>query len=416
MSGSLDPQRIANVPGRPQPRRLGKLPLVIAGGSCTVALGVLAWVLVGVASQQQVASSAPPSDLGGAAPAGDFLTGEDPSLIRAAARTPEPDRVSTPSETPRSTNTSANTGATQRQPDVHEQARLQAWQQYYTQLAEMRDQRRRSAMEAMGASMAPQQATQASAGGSGVGAAAAGGVAAQPRPGTLDQGPASAATLYAMTAPIPAQSPYELKRAVSVIRFQLDQDVSTGAAGQFSATVKGHVTDYASGNHILVPDGARLIGVYEDGTGPNDERMKVSIVSITYPPTGNPYCPGGEEMPIGSMPAGDGAGTAGMADEVSRHTGRRLFNALIRGIGGSAPSLAGLAGGGAGYGPGQAIASQMAMQGGNAVGGNLTDPGPTFTVRAGFRGTLQLTRSIAFDSPWQPGLGFCGNAPGAAIQ
>lgn len=412
MSGSQDPSRVAYVPGRPPPRRLGILPIAIIGGASTVALGVLAWVLVSAAHQQQVNSSAPPTDLGSASPGGDFLTGDDPSIVRAASRISDPGSgASTPIDTPR-TDRGANAG--NRPLDVHEQARLQAWQQYYANLAEMQDQRRRSRIDAMSASMAGQQPAAASSTAPG---GAGGTNATTQRPGTFDQGPASATNLYMATAPLPAQSPYELKRAVSVIPFRLDQDISTGAAGQFSATVTANVMDFASGNNILVPQGAKLIGVYEDGTNPADERMKVAVLSITFPATGNPYCPGGEEMPLGSMPAGDSTGKAGMSDQVDRHTGRRLFNAMIRGIGGAAPSLAGLAaGGGAGYGPGQAIATQMAMQGGMALSGNTTDPGPTFTVRTGFAGTLQLTRSIAFEQPWRTGMGFCGGNPGAVVQ
>lgn len=409
MSGSQDPSRLPSLPGRRQPRRLGKLAFFLSLGVLVAIVGAFGWVFFGIiaAQEQQSAGSAPPSDVASARPSDDLLTGDDPSLLNTSMPVSAP--VGAPVESPQA----APAQSGNRQLTVHEQARLQAWSSYYQQLAEQQQQRHRGKLEAMSAPMVS-EAQQV--GGSGAAAApgvpgASPGTGATARPGTMDQGPANAANLYLATAPVPPISAYEIKSTVQPIQFTVDQDVESGAPGQFSATVKATVTDYATGNHTLIPAGARLVILYEDSTNPNDERMKAAVTKIIYPPTHNPYCPGGEELPIGSMPAGDSTGKAGMLDQVSRHTGRRLYNALIRAIGGTGPAIAGSFGNGAM----QQATSQMSMQGGLALSGGLNDPGPTFTVRKGFSGTLQLTKTIAFDQPWQPGMGFCGNTPSVSL-
>lgn len=409
MSGSQDPRSAPSRPApvRRNPRRLGYLPVVLGGGATVAVVGALGWVLIGAVKEQQIAGSKAP-DMTAAEPAAEFLSGEDPSLIRVSNAAPAIAVREAPIDPGRPVES--------RQPgqlSVEEEARRQAWMAYYQQRATLQDQRHRGRVEAMQGSMVLQRPEQSGGGSPGAPPVPGqGGAGAGPsqRPGTLDQGPATASSLYLATAPVSAVSRYELKRGVSVINFRMTQVISTGAAGQFTALVTKDVMDYETGNHILVPQGSHLIGVYEDTTNPDDERMKAAIVSITYPPTGNPYCQGGQELPLGSMPAGDASGMAGLSDQVDRHTGRRLYNAIIRAIGGS-----GAAFGAMGYGPSGALMSQMAMQSGNALAGNLRDPGPTFTIRTGFAGTLQLTKSIAFEQPWVRGMGFCNGSPTAPV-
>lgn len=417
MSNSADPTRLTPPPGsRIGPKRLGKLPMVLGGVAALTMVTALAWVMFGVVREQQVAGSIAP-DAVSADPGGDFLAGSAPApaIVNVAARAPDP-KPAGPREAAATTSTATTTTP---QLDVHQQARLRAWETYYSDRAQMESERRRTAMAAMSGDLSPTTGAGQQQGGGQAAAQAAqagqqgGAAAAAQRPGTMDQGPSSMGNLYLATMPVPALSPYELKRAISVIPFRLDQDIETGAAVQFSVTVRRHVMDYATGRHILIPQGSRIIGMYEDQTNAADERMKASLATIIFPPTHNAACPGGEELPIGSMPAADATGKAGFKDQVRHHTGRRIFNALIRAVGGASSSVAGLAGG---YGPGQAIASQMAMQGSTAVTQGIRDPGPTFETRMGYEGVLQLTRSIAFEQPWVPGRGFCGSSPAVVTQ
>lgn len=232
----------------------------------------------------------------------------------------------------------------------------------------------------------------------------------------------NAAGLYLSTSPIPAQSPYELKGGISRIPFRLDQDISSDAQGQFTATVTKHVMDEISPGRdlILIPQGATLRGVYEDQLGYGSERLPIAITSITYPATGNPACPGREEMPIGSMPGADGSGRYGLRDKVDRHYGRLILNAAIIAAGGAATQLAQPRGGSrGGFDVGSILAGQAALTTQQILGQTVQrdlNVKPTFEARAGLPGTLQLTKTIGFDAPWIPGRGFCGAEPGAVIR
>lgn len=412
-----DPQRLPELPGRPAPKRLGKTPLLIGLGAVVVLgivpLGAVTYNIVKQRNQADVG----PSDAGPAS-SGDVFAGAEgytpagdgAPVIDATARVPSPIR-----EDRRATSTATNNRSQERQPDVHEQARLQAWQTYYQRLDDLKDKRRRDANDAMRADTAarhvqPQQGGQQApdAGPQGGHPVPGQGLQLFQRPGQLYQGPVDAAGLYLAAAPVPPMSPYELKGGKTVIPFQTDQEIATGAAGQFTVTVSRNVMAYTSPDDILIPQGATLVGVYEDQTGAGDERMKTSLTKIVYPFTGNPHCPGGEELPLGSMPGADASGKAGFSDRVERHYGRIVGNAFINLIGGSATQAAGALGG-------SGAAALLAAQGGqagqtalNQLATRQTGIGPSFETRFGYKGTLQLTKTIAFAAPWRPGFGFCG--------
>lgn len=435
---ATSPSRQTPPPGLPAPpRRVGKKPVWIVAGVGTASLAVLGWLLISMGRQKDM-EAATAVDLTSSAPPEEMFTGSNASggysdLFNTAAATPAPATTGTPTDTSAPTDRAApaDTGQAQQMLDVHQQARLAAWQSYYQGLQALQQERHRAALTAMSAGMTPQtgqgqappQAHDPALAGAQQDASAAmaavagmmGGAGAgrgQQRPGTMDQGPANAGNLYLATMPVASISQYELKRAVSVIPFRLDQDIQTGAAGQFTMTVTRNVMAYHDPESILIPQGARLVGVYEDNTTAADERMKAGIVLIIYPRTGNPACPGGEELPLGSMPAADASGKAGFKDRVERHTWRRLFNASIQAMGGGVSTLAGAGG----YNPGTAFGSQMASANLNAFAAGRRDITPTFETRAGYPGILQLTKTIAFAQPWVPGIGFCGEAPQVDVQ
>jgi type IV secretion system protein VirB10 len=428
MSGGQDPQGIRALPRREPPKRLGKVPLIIGGVAALGAAGALGVVLLDVIHAREAAGSTPPGDVtsgdpGDALSAGSGYAQADTPAVQLAAA-----NMGHAAEETRHASQQTAAQPPQQQPDVHAQARLQAWQSYYQQRAQLIEDRRRRAVEAMqanpgeqaaqgqpqqGEQQAPQPVAQAGAD------AAAGGVPGQqpqapamPRPGQLYQGPVSAGDLYLATAPLPAQSRYELKGGVTVIPYRLLQNITTGAAGQFVAMVTKHVTDYATGDNILIPQGAFIRGVYEDRTSSADERMKVAITSVTFPRTHNPRCPGGEEMPLGSMPGADGMGEAGYHDIANHHYLRTVFNAFLLALGGAGTQLAqpnGAGFNGATIAAGQAgIAGQYILN--NTVANDLSR-GVTFETRAGYPAVLQLTKTIPFDQPWIPGRGFCGANP-----
>ncbi len=79
------------------------------------------------------------------------------------------------------------------------------------------------------------------------------------------------------------------------------------------------VYDTVTGKHLLIPQGARLLGKYDSFVAFGQERALVVWQRLIFP--------NGSSIVIENLPATDKAGYAGQEDEVDFHTWR-----LIKGI------------------------------------------------------------------------------------
>lgn len=114
-------------------------------------------------------------------------------------------------------------------------------------------------------------------------------------------------------------SPYTLM-AGSVIAASLITGLNSDLPGLVTAQVTQNVYDSASGQILLVPQGARLIGSYDSVVAFGQKRALVVWQRIVLPD--------GSSLRIDNVPATDAAGYAGLADKVDFHTW-----ALLKGIG-----------------------------------------------------------------------------------
>lgn len=106
------------------------------------------------------------------------------------------------------------------------------------------------------------------------------------------------------------KSPYELK-AGSVIPGVLISGVNSDLPGQLIAQVSENVYDTKSGRLLLVPQGARLVGVYSANVIFGQERVLIAWNRIIFP--------NGKSISINAMPGADQAGYAGFKDQVDNH-------------------------------------------------------------------------------------------------
>lgn len=114
-------------------------------------------------------------------------------------------------------------------------------------------------------------------------------------------------------------SPYTLM-AGSVVAASLITGLNSDLPGFVTAQVTQNVYDSATGQILLVPQGARLIGSYDSVVAFGQKRALVVWQRIALPD--------GSSLRIDNMPATDVAGYAGLADKVDFHTW-----ALLKGIG-----------------------------------------------------------------------------------
>lgn len=116
----------------------------------------------------------------------------------------------------------------------------------------------------------------------------------------------------------PPSSPYQVM-AGSVIAASLMTGISSDLPGLVVAQVTENVYDSATGRHLLIPQGARLIGAYDSVVAFGQSRALLVWRRIVLPD--------GASIDLYNLPATDASGYAGLEDRVDHHTGR-----LLRGI------------------------------------------------------------------------------------
>jgi type IV secretion system protein VirB10 len=122
-------------------------------------------------------------------------------------------------------------------------------------------------------------------------------------------------------------SAYQLM-AGTIIAASLITGLNSDLPGFVIAQVTEHVYDTVSGRFLLIPQGARLIGKYDNIVAFGQERALVVWQRIILPD--------GSSIVIDNLPATDTGGYAGLADEVDLHTWKLLKGvalATVLGVG-----------------------------------------------------------------------------------
>jgi type IV secretion system protein VirB10 len=122
-------------------------------------------------------------------------------------------------------------------------------------------------------------------------------------------------------------SPYQLM-AGTVIAASLVTGLNSDLPGFVIAHVTEHVYDSVSGRFLLIPQGSRLVGKYDNIVAFGQERALAVWQRIILPD--------GSSIVIDNLPATDTGGYAGLADQVDLHTWKLLKGialATVLGVG-----------------------------------------------------------------------------------
>lgn len=185
----------------------------------------------------------------------------------------------------------------------------------------------------------------------------------------------------------PPGSRYEIKSG-DVIPAALVTALNSELPGRIIAQVTAPVYDTVTGQHLLIPQGSRLIGTYANGTRYGDNRLLLVWNRLILP--------NGWSINLQEMNATDPAGAAGLSDRTDNHLGRLGLaiglSAIISVIANeaednddNATSLT--------QSVGDAAAQQAAQTGGRIVDREL-EVRPTLRVRAGAPVRVLVTRDI----------------------
>ncbi len=185
----------------------------------------------------------------------------------------------------------------------------------------------------------------------------------------------------------PPRSPYEIQ-AGNVIAAALVTGLNSDLAGRVIAQVTAPVYDSVSGVYLLIPQGARLIGAYDNGVRYGDRR-----ILLVWNPL---ILPNGWSINLRDMNATDPSGASGLSDRTNNHLGRLsgaiALSAIISVIANNSEnddrdkgSLA--------QSVGDAAAQQAAQTGSQVVQRELSVH-PTLSIRAGASVRVLVMRDI----------------------
>jgi type IV secretory pathway VirB10-like protein len=197
------------------------------------------------------------------------------------------------------------------------------------------------------------------------------------------------------TAPL---SGYEIKAGWEIPAV-LEQALNSDLPGELKALVASNVYDTASGKYLLIPQGARLVGVYNSRIGYGQDGVQVIWDRVIYPD--------GSSLDLSGMVGQDAHGFSGFRGKVDRHYTRLVGFAVLTSLFSAAsgiaqyqnrslltyPSPAQVAG--------AAVGQQASDLGAQITRRNLNVQ-PTIKVPVGYRFNVRVNRDIAFDAPYSP--------------
>ncbi|MGN6121547.1 MAG: TrbI/VirB10 family protein, partial [Sphingomonas oligoaromativorans] len=199
-----------------------------------------------------------------------------------------------------------------------------------------------------------------------------------------DQGPA--ANSHEMFAP---PSPYLLS-AGSVIAASLITGLRSDLPGLVTAQVTENVYDSAGGEILLIPQGARLVGSYDNVVAFAQRRALLVWQRIIWPD--------GSSLVLDNVPGTDAAGHSGLEDQVDFHGWQLLKGVAISTLLGVGAELQFAGGGGLTEAVRQST-QQNVSRAGDQLTSKALDIPPTITIRPGAPVRLVVQRDLVM-RPW----------------
>ncbi|HAU0949068.1 TPA: TrbI/VirB10 family protein [Legionella pneumophila] len=196
-------------------------------------------------------------------------------------------------------------------------------------------------------------------------------------------------------------SRFEL-RAGSVIPGVMISGISSELPGQIIAQVSQNVYDTATGKHLLIPQGTKILGMYSSEARFGQNSVLVAWQRLVFPDS--------KALDIGSMPGADSAGYAGFRDQVDHHYARIYGSALLMSgiVAGMTYSQNTHQGNPYGFSQptagdvlSQALGQQLGEVSSQLIAKNL-NVAPTINVRPGYRFNIIVVKDLTFQQPYQP--------------
>ena len=136
----------------------------------------------------------------------------------------------------------------------------------------------------------------------------------------IEQTRGRAVNNYLKSTRTPPIGKYEVKMGWDIPAI-LEQGINSDLPGEVKALVRSNVYDTATGKYLLIPQGSRMVGVYDSQIAYGQNRLQVIWTRIIYPD--------GSSINLDGMMGQDIQGMAGFHDKVDNHYKRLIGSALL---------------------------------------------------------------------------------------
>lgn len=203
---------------------------------------------------------------------------------------------------------------------------------------------------------------------------------------------------YLPTTRLKPLSKYEINAGWDIPAI-LEQALNSDLPGEIKALVRESVYDTATGKHLLIPQGSRLVGSYDSRVGYGQDGVQVAWNRIIFPDASS--------INLEGMSGQDAKGYTGLRFDVDNHYKRLIGMAILTSAFSAAFQLSQTRRGtvftypSPGEIAGSAAAGNLSQIGAEVTRRNLNIQ-PTVKVPIGYRFNVRVNRDLLFDAPYRP--------------
>ena len=128
----------------------------------------------------------------------------------------------------------------------------------------------------------------------------------------------------------PQISPYEIKVG-SIIPAVLITSINSDLPGGITAQIRENVYDSITGKYLLLPQGAKIYGIYDSNISYAQNRILIVWQRIVLP--------NGESIALENMPGVDLSGSAGLRDKTNYHSLQLLRGVVLSAVFGAGTAI-----------------------------------------------------------------------------
>jgi type IV secretion system protein VirB10 len=193
-------------------------------------------------------------------------------------------------------------------------------------------------------------------------------------------------------------SPYEIKAGWEIPAV-MEQALNSDLPGEVKALVTSNVYDTATGDHVLIPQGSRLVGIYDSQVDYGQDGVQVVWNRIIFPDAST--------LDLRGMAGQGSSGFSGFRHKVDRHYRRLVGFAVLTSLFAAGFQISQnrnrsvLTYPTPGETAAAAVGREISQLGAQITRRNLNVQ-PTIKIPVGYKFNVRVNRDILFDAPYEP--------------